>query len=163
MYKVIVMTSVKMNHTTTITVLIAIAAVAAMLLAAGTVAAAVESAHSTFAHHKKGYSKTHSENSFKEISQQSNSPQQVICLTAGGNSPITDACINTASSADSNTGGAIGIGDHKGIYGISQHGHTTQKVLCLTAGGNSPISGACANRSSSTHSNTGGIVGVSRQ
>jgi hypothetical protein len=163
MYKVIVMTSVKMNHTTTITVLIAIAAVAAMLLAAGTVAAAVESAHSTFAHHKKGYSKTHSENSFKEISQQSNSPQQVICLTAGGNSPITDACINTASSADSNTGGAIGIGDHKEIYGISQQSNSPQQVICLTAGGNSPISGACANRSSSTHSNTGGIVGVSRQ
>jgi hypothetical protein len=59
-------------------------------------------------------------------------------------------------------GGAIGLGDHKGINGISQHGHTTQKILCLTAGGNSPIlSGACTNSATSTHSNTVGIVAFS--
>ena len=78
-----------MNHTTTTTVLIAIAAVATMLLAAGTVAAAVGSNHSAFAHYKKDYKEAKS----KGISRGISNKQIILCITYGDNSPIYhDAC-----------------------------------------------------------------------
>src|SRR5436305_3694246 len=101
------MRSVKMNHKTASAV--AITAIATTLLAAGTVAAAIGIAgsdHPAFAHQKKGYYKGHKGDGFKGISQQSTEPQVVLCLTAGGNSPIQTACTNTATATDSNTGGA---------------------------------------------------------
>jgi hypothetical protein len=78
-----------MNHTTKTTVLIAIAAVATMLLAAGTVAAAVGSNHSAFAHYKKDYKEAKS----KGISHGISNKQIILCITYGDNSPINhDAC-----------------------------------------------------------------------
>jgi hypothetical protein len=81
--------NVRMNHTTTTTVLIAIAAVAATLLAAGTVAAAVGSNHSAFAHYKKNYKEAKSNG----ISHGISNKQIILCITYGDNSPIYhDAC-----------------------------------------------------------------------
>ncbi|MBV9178460.1 MAG: hypothetical protein JO297_15650 [Nitrososphaeraceae archaeon] len=78
-----------MNHTTTTTVLIAIAAVTATLLAAGTVAAAIGSNHSAFAHYKKDYKKAGSNG----ISHGISNKQIIICITYGDNSPIYEhAC-----------------------------------------------------------------------
>ena len=152
------MTRVKMNHKT-VTILAVIATIAATLLAAGTVA--IGSDNSAFAHHKKGYYKAYRGNSFRGISERSDMPQQILCLTAGGNSPITTACSNTATSADDNTGGVIGLGYHNGRHGISQQSNIPQNAICLTAGGNSPISTACNDKTTATQSNTGGILGTS--
>ena len=156
-----------MNHKTT-TALVAISVVAATLLAAGTVAAAIGIAgsdHPAFAHQKKGYYKGHKGDDFKGISQQNIEPQIVLCLTAGGNSPIQTACTTTATATDSNTGGATGLGHNRETegrgQGNSQQNIIPQKVICLTAGGNSPIQTACNTRATSTDSNTGGVPGVS--
>ncbi|HEY6883445.1 MAG TPA: hypothetical protein VI278_05345 [Nitrososphaeraceae archaeon] len=77
-----------MNHTTTTTVLIAIAAIAATLLAAGIVAA-LGSNYSAFAHYKKNYKEAKSNGISRGISNK----QIILCITYGDNSPIYhDAC-----------------------------------------------------------------------
>ena len=73
-----------MNHTTTTTVLIAIAAVTATLLAAGTIATAVGGNHSVFAHHKKDYKEARGNG----ISHGITNKQIILCITYGNNSPI---------------------------------------------------------------------------
>jgi hypothetical protein len=84
-----------MNHTTTTTVLIAIAAVTATLLAAGTVAADVGSNHSAFAHYKKGYKEAKSNGIPRGISNK----QIILCITYGDNSPNTcSALLNLGPS-----------------------------------------------------------------
>jgi hypothetical protein len=80
-----------MNHTTNTTVLIAIAAVAATLLAAGTVAAAVGSNDSALAHRKKAYKETRSD----DISHGAGNTQIILCITYGDESP--NMCSNALS------------------------------------------------------------------
>jgi hypothetical protein len=96
-----------MNHTTT-TVMIAIVGIAATLLAAGTIAAAVGSEHSAFAHHKKGDYKGQKETRSNAISQGAINKQIILCITYGMASPIlTGACTNTGTAHDDNSGGII--------------------------------------------------------
>src|SRR2546425_1066936 len=60
------------------------------------------------------------------------------------------------------TSGIGSIGGSPGDNGkqaIEQPTNNNQKALCITLGGNSPISASCTQISASTTSNTGGILG----
>jgi hypothetical protein len=87
------------NHKTT-TVLVAIAALSAILVA-GSVSAASD--HFAFAH-KKG--KKSFENS--GIAVPNLTAQQQKCVAAGGTSPITGACIATSTNTNDVSGGVVG-------------------------------------------------------
>jgi len=87
------------NHKTT-TVLVALAALSAILVA-GSVAAASD--HFAFAH-KKGVKKF--ENS--GIAVPNLTAQQQECTAAGGTSPITGACIATSTNTNDVSGGVVG-------------------------------------------------------
>src|SRR6476619_4553420 len=92
----------KKNHKTT-TVLLTIAALAATLLAASTLAATtIGSDHSAFAHKKasKGVKN-------KGISTPTITKQVQLCITAGGNSPITGACTATSTNTVTEAGGVV--------------------------------------------------------
>ena len=87
------------NHKTT-TVLVALAALSAILVA-GSVAAASD--HLAFAH-KKG--KKSFENSGIAIPTLTAQPQK--CVAAGGTSPITASCIATSTNTIDESGGVVG-------------------------------------------------------
>ena len=87
------------NHKTT-TVLIALAALSAILVA-GSVSAASD--HFAFAH-KKG--KKSFENSGIAVPTLTAQPQK--CVSAGGTSPITGACIATSTNTIDESGGVVG-------------------------------------------------------
>src|SRR6266487_5166038 len=96
------------------------------------------------------------------IEQPTNNDQKGTCLTAGGGSGITGSCTNAATTTTTNTGGIGSIGGTPGENGkqaIEQPTNNNQKALCITLGGNSPISASCTQISASTTSNTGGILG----
>src|SRR6266487_3359153 len=96
------------------------------------------------------------------IEQPTNNNQRALCITTGGNSPITGSCTNAATTTTTNTGGIVSIGGSPGDNGkqaIEQPTNNNQKALCITLGGNSPISASCTQISASTTSNTGGILG----
>jgi hypothetical protein len=86
----------KKNHNTT-AVLFTIAALAAILVA-GSVAAASD--HFAFAHKKasKGVKN-------KGILTPTTTKQVLLCITAGGNSPITGSCTGTATNTVTESGG----------------------------------------------------------
>jgi hypothetical protein len=96
------MTYVTKNHKTATTILITVAALAAVLVAAGTVAAA-GSYHSAFAH-KKGANKSF-QNSGTAVP--TITAQQQECETAGGTSEITGSCIATSTNTVTESGGAV--------------------------------------------------------
>ena len=87
------------NHKTT-TVLVALAALSAILVA-GSVAAASD--HFAFAH-KKG--KKSFENS--GIAVPTITAQEQECTAPGGTSPITGACIATSTNTVTESGGVVG-------------------------------------------------------
>ena len=87
------------NHKTT-TVLVALAALSAILVA-GSVSAASD--HFAFAH-KKGVKKF--ENS--GVAVPTITAQEQECTAAGGTSPITGACIATSTNTVTNSGGHVG-------------------------------------------------------
>jgi hypothetical protein len=87
------------NHKTT-TVLVALAALSAILVA-GSVSAASD--HSAFAH-KKGVKKF--ENS--GIAVPTITAQLQKCTAAGGTSPITGACLATSTNTIDESGGVVG-------------------------------------------------------
>jgi len=96
------------------------------------------------------------------IEQPTNNDQKGSCLTAGGGSGITGSCNNAATTTTTNTGGIGSIGGSPGDNGkqaIEQPTNNNQKALCITLGGNSPISASCTQISASTTTNTGGILG----
>ena len=86
--------------------------------------------------------------------------QRALCITVGGNSPITGSCTDTATTTTTFTGGigvvGAGSGDH-GKQAIEQPTKNDQKALCITVGGNSPITGSCLQITASTTSNSGGV------
>ena len=84
------------NHKTT-TVLVALAALSAILVA-GSVSAASD--HFAFAH-KKGL-----KNSGIAVPTLTAQPQE--CTAAGGTSPITGACIASSSNTVTESGGVVG-------------------------------------------------------
>src|SRR5437868_2207944 len=102
------MTYITKNHKTT-TVLVAIAALAAILVVAGSVAAASD--HAAFAH-KKGFVN-------KGIAVPTITAQEQKCETTGGGatdslgyvtvigSPITGSCIATSTNTVTESGGAV--------------------------------------------------------
>ena len=111
------------SHTTN--TLLVLAAVAATLLAAGTVVTA--SNHSAFAWKDKDYKKekyqkdemkyqnNESDNKYAMGSERgsgtttiASNEQSAQCETAGGGSPITGSCTQTATATASNTGGILG-------------------------------------------------------
>ncbi|HET7389469.1 MAG TPA: hypothetical protein VFJ51_01500, partial [Nitrososphaeraceae archaeon] len=74
----------------------------------GTIAAAVGSEHSAYAHHKKAYYKGQKETRSNAISQGAANKQIILCITYGMASPIlTGACNNTATANNGNSGGII--------------------------------------------------------
>ena len=93
----------KKNHKTT-TVLLTIAALAATLVAASTLAATtLGSDHSAFAHKKASKGVKNKGNLTPTITK-----QVLVCITAGGNSPITGSCTGTATNTVDASGGVIG-------------------------------------------------------
>jgi len=84
------------NHKTT-TVLVALAALSAILVA-GSVAAAND--HFAFAH-KKGFVN-------KGIAIPTITAQQQKCVAAGGTTPITGSCIATSTNPIDESGGVVG-------------------------------------------------------
>ena len=98
------MIGVRKNHKTA-TILVGIAAIAAVLLVAGTVVAA-GSHNLAFA--QKKYNKSGGGYS---IETTANSYQSSKCINAGANGEIEDnACQNTAENEPENSGGAVGGG-----------------------------------------------------
>ena len=105
------------NHKTT-TLLVSIAAIAATLLAAGSVT--VVSNHSAFAWKDKEYKKDmyqRDENKYqydrsdgkRGITVIAANEQSNECETSGNNSPIgAGACVNTGTATATNSGGIIG-------------------------------------------------------
>jgi hypothetical protein len=87
------------NHKTT-TVLVAIAALSAILVA-GSVAAASD--HFAFAHKKGKKSLVNNGIAVPTITAQLQK-----CSTAGGTSPITGACIATSTNTIDESGGVVG-------------------------------------------------------
>ena len=94
------------------------------------------------------------------IEQPTKNDQRALCITVGGNSPITGSCTDTATTTTTFTGGigvvGAGSGDH-GKQAIEQPTKNDQKALCITVGGNSPITGSCLQITASTTSNSGGV------
>jgi hypothetical protein len=84
------------NHKTT-TVLVALAALSAILVVAGSVAAASD--HAAFAH-KKGVKNS-------GIAIPVITAQQQKCETAGGTSPIDASCIATSTNTVTESGGVV--------------------------------------------------------
>src|ERR1051326_6080856 len=92
----------KKNHKTT-TLLFTIAALAAALVAASTIAAtALGSDHSAFARKK-----AHNGLKNKGISTPTTTKQPQLCITAGGNSPITRSCIASSTNRVTESGGVL--------------------------------------------------------
>jgi hypothetical protein len=92
----------KKNHKTT-TLIFTIAALAAALVAASTIAAtALGSDHSAFARKK-----AHNGLKNKGISTPTTTKQPQLCITAGGNSPITGSCIATSTNTVTESGGVV--------------------------------------------------------
>ena len=85
--------------------------------------------------------------------------QDPSCISVGGNSPITDSCNNTAISNNTNSGGNIGTGNGPSGSGNRASGPSIkQGPVCMTVGGNSPITGSCVNGGTIMNINTGGTV-----
>jgi uncharacterized membrane protein len=84
------------NHKTT-TVLVAIAALSAILVVAGSVAAASD--HAAFARKKVFVN--------KGIAIPVITAQQQKCVAAGGTSPITGSCIATSTNTVTESGGVV--------------------------------------------------------
>src|ERR1051325_6330536 len=92
----------KKNHKTTALVF-TIAALAAALVAASTIAAtALGSDHSAFARKK-----AHNGVKNNGISTPTTTKQPQLCITAGGNSPITGSCIATSTNTVTESGGVV--------------------------------------------------------
>ena len=85
--------------------------------------------------------------------------QDPSCISVGGNSPITDSCNNAAISNNTNSGGNIGTGNGPSGSGNRASGPSIrQGPVCMTVGGNSPITGSCVNGGTIMNINTGGTV-----
>ena len=81
------------------------------------------------------------------------------CISVGGNSPITGSCTNSAISNNTNSGGNIGTGNGPSGSGNRASGPSIkQGPVCMTVGGNSPITGSCVNGGTIMNINTGGTV-----
>ena len=102
------MIGVRKNHKTA-TILVGIAAIAAVLLVAGTVVAA--GSHNLAFAYKRMYSQESYKTSSHGFDTSANSYQSSRCINAGANGEIEDnACQNTAENEPENSGGAVGGG-----------------------------------------------------
>jgi len=170
------MTSISKNHTS-YTVLVAIGTLAVILVAGSEGSHQMAYAKGAVGSHQMVFGNKHFFMAFpskrvdngkqptrQAIEQPTNNDQKGICLTAGGSSGITGSCTNAATTTTTNTGGIGSIGGSLGENGkqaIEQPTNNNQKALCITLGGNSPISASCTQISASTTTNTGGILGFS--
>ena len=135
------------------TYLVLLVIVFTTVMITGTIASSAD--NSVFA--KKNGSK---KGNHQKIGLSDSISQKAICITAGGNSPISESCTNTANSKMDNSGGNMGGSGHGSSQKIGLHSHHNQIVKCITAGGNSPISGSCTNSFTSAQGNSGGNVGL---
>jgi hypothetical protein len=168
------MTSISKIHTSH-TILVAIVTLAVVLVAGTVGSHQIVYARGTIGSHQMVFGNKHFFMAFpikrvdngkqpykQAIEQPTNNDQNGQCLTAGGGSGITGSCTNAATTTTSNTGGIGSIGGSPGENGrqaIEQPTNNNQKALCITLGGNSPISASCTQITASTTSNTGGILG----
>ena len=135
------------------TYVVLLVVVFATVMITGTIASSAD--NSVFAKKHKGSKKGNHQN----IGLSDHISQKAICITAGGSSPISESCNNTADSKMDNSGGNAGGSGH-GSQKIGLHGHHQQIAKCITAGGDSPISGSCTNSFKSANGNSGGNVGL---
>lgn len=91
------------NHKTATTILVAVAALASALVAAGIIAAATGSSHSAFAK-KKGANKSFQNSG---IAVPTITAQQQECSTAGSTSPIDTSCTATSTNTIDESGGIV--------------------------------------------------------
>jgi hypothetical protein len=152
------------RHKKTSVTIIAVAALAAVLVVAGT-AASVGSDHMAFARKI-----TSARSSTTTTSHPSNSGIKVVnfsdqrntkCSTAGESSAITGgACTNAAASATDVSGGVTGSSSSSGNSGIVVINKSLQSgMTCSTGGSTSPIdSSSCSNSASSGSTVSGGVA-----
>ncbi|MDQ6864722.1 MAG: hypothetical protein M3044_12965 [Thermoproteota archaeon] len=172
------MTSISKNHTS-YTVLVALATLAVVLLAGAVASHQVAFAKGAVGSHQMAFDNKRffmafplkrvgaiggstGDNGKQAIAQPTNNDQRALCLTTGGNSPISGSCTNAATTT-TNTGGIGAIGGSAGDNGkqaIAQPTNNNQRGLCLTVGGNSPVTGSCLQIGGSTTTNMGGLAGV---
>jgi hypothetical protein len=152
------------NRHKTYGTIIAVAALAAVLVVAGT-AASVGSDHMAFARKT-----TSARSSTTTTSHPSNSGIKVLnisnqrnlkCSTAGEGSTITGgSCTNAAASATDVSGGVTGSSSSSGNSGIAVINKSDQSGLtCSTAGSTAPIdTGSCSNSAASGTTVSGGVA-----
>jgi hypothetical protein len=152
------MATIKNRYKKTSVTIIAVAALAAVLVVAGT-AASVGSDHMAFARKT-----TSTRSSTTTTPHPSNSGIKVVnsfnqrnlkCSTTGDGSGITGgACTNAAASATDVSGSVTGSSSSsRGNSGIEVINKADQSGLtCSTGGSSAPIDGSCAN--SASHSTT---------
>jgi hypothetical protein len=157
------------NRHKTYVIIIAVAALAAVLVVAGT-AASVGSDHMAFASRKKPSTTFARSSTTTTTSHPSNSGIIVLnksdqrnlkCSTAGEGSAITgSSCTNAAASATDVSGGVTGSSSSGGNSGIKVLNKSDQSGLtCSTAGSTAPIDTAsCANSASSGTTVSGGVA-----
>ena len=123
---------------------------------------ASRSSHGHGHHHGNGHGHGHNSDG-NSVDLKSKQKQTALCQSAGGNSPITASCINAQSHSNTNSGGiasASGSGDSNG-NSIGLKNNQKQRVVCQSAGGNSPFTLSCINAQTSANDNSGGIASAS--
>jgi hypothetical protein len=157
------MATITNRHKKTSVTIIAVAALAAVLVVAGT--AAVGSDHMAFARKT-----TSARSSTTTTPHPSNSGTKVVnindqrnlkCSTTGEGSTITGgSCTNAAASATDVSGGVTGSSSSGGNSGIAVINKNLQSgMTCSTAGSTAPIdSSSCANSASSSTTVSGGVA-----
>jgi hypothetical protein len=173
------MTSISKNHSS-YTVLVAITALAVVLVAGAVASHQIAYAKGAVASHQMAFGNKRffmafplkragaiggstGDNGKQAIEQPTNNDQRALCVTAGGNSAVTGSCTNAATTTTTNTGGIGAIGGSAGDNGkqaIEQPTKDNQNALCITVGGNSPVTGSCLQIGGSTTTNMGGIAGL---
>jgi hypothetical protein len=151
------------NRHKTYVAIITVAALAAVLVMAGT-AASVGSDHMAFARkttfvRSSTTTTSHPSNSGIKVLN-INAQRNLKCSTAGEGSTITGgACTNAAASATDVSGGVTGSssGGNSGIVVLNKSDQSG--TTCSTAGSTAPIdTGSCSNSASSGTTVSGGVA-----
>ncbi|MFZ0328685.1 MAG: hypothetical protein WAL66_15430 [Nitrososphaeraceae archaeon] len=127
------------NRTTSNKALLSVAAIAAILVATGTIAASMTQPAAA-----------------QSISIPTTSTQTQTCDTAGTASPETNSCNGTVNNNVANSGGVLALGGST-TSSISIPTNNAQNAECETAGSNSGISSSCDNSFTNNVQNSGGI------
>jgi large repetitive protein len=160
------MSTITNKHEKTAIVLVTVATLAAILIAAGTIASMGGADMASARTKKPGTDSVRKLATTPPRSGRSNSGILVVnkadqtgtCSTAGGTSGITDSCSNSAASATGVSGGVSGgSSSGTGNSGIAVINKARQSAGCSTAGSSSPIGTSCTNAAASANNITGGV------